>query len=65
MNRRLPAVIGPRYQVRLNNGTFHVFDSVYYGVVGARPNAKAAQARADELNARPPKVKSAPQRGRR
>lgn len=65
LNRRLPAVIGPRYVVRNNNGTFHVFDTVYYGVVDARSNEKAAQTRADELNARPPKVKSAPQRGRR
>lgn len=53
MTRKLPAYTGPRYTVRKANGTHHVFDNVYYGVVDAKPTHGGAQARADELNARP------------
>lgn len=60
MNRKLPAVIGPRYVVRFANGAHQVFDTVYYGVVDAKPTQQAAEKRADELNARP-----RPQRGRK
>lgn len=56
MNRR-PQPTGPRYVARFVNGAHQVFDTVYYGVVDAKPTAKAAQERADQLNARPPKVK--------
>ena len=59
MQRKPPAYAGPRYRVQLRNGVYQVFDAVYYGVVDAKPSEKAAQARADELNARP-----APQRRR-
>jgi hypothetical protein len=45
---------GPRYVVRPRNNTFHVFDTIWYGVVGSAPNAQAAQRRADDLNARKP-----------
>lgn len=56
MQRRFPAVTGPRYEVRNRNGTFHVFDTIWYGAVDSRPNANAAQRRADDLNARPRKA---------
>lgn len=52
MQRRLPAPTGPRYVAKFSNGVHQVFDTVYYGVVGSAPNERAAQRRADELNAR-------------
>lgn len=42
----------PRYEVRFRNGTNHVFDNVFYGVVGSNGLAKLAQQRAAELNQR-------------
>lgn len=52
MNRKLPAVIGPRFRVQRRNSTFHVFDTVYYGVVDAKPTERAAAQRAAQLNER-------------
>lgn len=46
------AISKPRYELRFRNGTFHVFDTVYYGVVGTHWSRKLAQERADELNQR-------------
>lgn len=54
---KLPSYSGPRYTVKSVNGTHQVFDNIYYGVVDARRSSDAAQARADELNARPRPVR--------
>lgn len=51
MNRPKPQS-GPRFRVQRVNGVFHVFDSVYYGVVDAKPTEKAAAQRAAQLNER-------------
>lgn len=52
MNRARPQSSGPRYIVKRVNGTNQVFDTVYYGVVDAKPSERAAQQRADQLNER-------------
>lgn len=57
MNRPIQAS-GPRYIARFTNGAHQVFDTVYYGVVDAKRTAKDAEARAAELNARPPRAKT-------
>ena len=41
-----------RYIIKFRNGTYHVFDTVYYGVVGNTWSSKLAEHRADELNKR-------------
>jgi hypothetical protein len=54
LQQRLKAApSGPRYVTQFVNGTWQVFDTVYYSAVDAKPTQKAADKRAGELNARP------------
>lgn len=49
--QRIPAPKA-RYIAKFRNGTWQVFDQIYYGVVGAEQTEKAAVIRASNLNAR-------------
>lgn len=42
----------PRFRRQFRNGTWHIFDAVYYGVVGARDDARAADREVARLNKR-------------
>jgi hypothetical protein len=50
--QRSAASLVARYIAKFRNGTWHVFDQVWYGVVGAEQTQKAADIRAANLNAR-------------
>lgn len=43
----------PRFEVRFNNGVYHVFDTHTYRAARARDNRKQAEADVKYLNARP------------
>lgn len=45
----------PRFRVQYRNGTYHIFDTVYYGVASTRDLAVHAEQEAARLNARQPK----------
>ncbi len=44
---------GPRYQVRFNNGSYHIVDTVQYRAVASRGLRKMADAEAAKRNAGP------------
>jgi len=58
---RLPASNAARYTAQFRNGIWQIFDSIWYGVVGAEQTERGAQQRAHNLNAR----KAPPQKVRR
>lgn len=51
--RNIPAPVA-RYVAKFRNGIWQVFDSIWYGVVGAELTERAANQRANNLNARKP-----------
>lgn len=51
-----------RFEVRHRNGTFHVFDTVYYGVASSRDSAAQAQREVNRLNSRPEARRVQPRR---
>lgn len=53
MLKQVPASAA-RYIAKFRNGAWHVFDRIWYGVVGAELTQRLANERAHKLNTRKP-----------